>query len=385
MPQGQLRTLQDCEDFIRGCTLFGTGGGGAPSKGMKLLSDELAAGRTPAWIDLDDLPDDAWIACAWGMGSIAPSTPEREDKMKAYGLGAWSVEKNLARALQELQEYTGRRLSAVIPLEPGGSNTPNPLAAATSLGLATVDADLAGRAIPEIAQTLPVLAGIPLGPVASVDLWGNVAILRETHSVPMAERIGKHLAVAAFGHTGLAGFLTQVKKLRSAVVPGTLTRCLAVGRAIRAAREQGRCPVDAIVEATGARRLFTGVVTRKEWQDQEGYMIGRSFLVAADNSGRHMEIWFKNENHVAWLDGKPVALSPDLIMVVGTDTGEPRTNTELAEGERVTVLGLPCHPAFRTPEGLRLLGPRHFGFDIDYVPIEELARQVEGDAHDALG
>jgi len=27
---------------------------------------------------------------------------------------------------------------------------------------------------------------------------------------------------------------------------------------------------------------------------------------------------------------------------------------------------------FRTEAGLKLAGPEHFGFDIDYVPIEDL-------------
>jgi hypothetical protein len=29
-------------------------------------------------------------------------------------------------------------------------------------------------------------------------------------------------------------------------------------------------------------------------------------------------------------------------------------------------------PAFRSPKGIEVIGPRHFGFDFDYRPIEEL-------------
>ena len=28
-------------------------------------------------------------------------------------------------------------------------------------------------------------------------------------------------------------------------------------------------------------------------------------------------------------------------------------------------------PQWRTPEGLAVVGPRAFGYDIDYVPVEE--------------
>ncbi len=34
--------------------------------------------------------------------------------------------------------------------------------------------------------------------------------------------------------------------------------------------------------------------------------------------------------------------------------------------------------AFRTPKGLELLGPRHFGFDLDYIPIEERMARLAG-------
>ncbi|MEA2527977.1 MAG: uncharacterized protein QOF73_5204, partial [Thermomicrobiales bacterium] len=37
---------------------------------------------------------------------------------------------------------------------------------------------------------------------------------------------------------------------------------------------------------------------------------------------------------------------------------------------RVVVLGIPCDPRWRTPEGLALVGPGYFGYDATYVPVE---------------
>jgi len=31
---------------------------------------------------------------------------------------------------------------------------------------------------------------------------------------------------------------------------------------------------------------------------------------------------------------------------------------------------------WRTPEGLKYFGPRHFGFDYDYIPVEELVKVI---------
>jgi DUF917 family protein len=39
----------------------------------------------------------------------------------------------------------------------------------------------------------------------------------------------------------------------------------------------------------------------------------------------------------------------------------------------VTALAFPCNEIWRTPRGLALAGPRAFGYEFDYVPIEELA------------
>nr|WP_307724124.1 DUF917 family protein [Pseudonocardia asaccharolytica] len=38
----------------------------------------------------------------------------------------------------------------------------------------------------------------------------------------------------------------------------------------------------------------------------------------------------------------------------------------------MVVLGLLCHPRWRSPEGLALVGPGYFGYHHDYVPIEQL-------------
>jgi hypothetical protein len=39
----------------------------------------------------------------------------------------------------------------------------------------------------------------------------------------------------------------------------------------------------------------------------------------------------------------------------------------------VTVVGIPAAPQWRTQAGIATLGPRHFGFEFDPVPLEERA------------
>ena len=57
--------------------------------------------------------------------------------------------------------------------------------------------------------------------------------------------------------------------------------------------------------------------------------------------------------------------------ILDAEKGEPITTEGLRYGYRVVVLGIPCNAKWRTPAGLKLVGPRYFGYQIDYVPVEE--------------
>lgn len=374
-----LKTREDVDDLIRGLTLLGTGGGGRPDVGREMLLPHVEAGRTVGWAAPETIADDAWVCSVFGMGSIAPAEPLSVEQRAALGYPAeWVIPRPMVRAVEELSAYTGRTLAAIVPFELGAGNTAAPMDAAVRLGLAIVDGDCAGRAIPELAQTTAAIAGIPFAPGAVADPWGNVLIVKETSSAHLAERIGKMISIATKlpdmkAPCAHAGFLMRGRELKSIVVPGGITRALAVGRAIRQALGRREDPVGAAARALGGWVLFRGRVRAKEWESREGYMFGTATVEGEGGDGGHtLRIWFKNENHLTWHDGRPWVLSPDLIMVMDAESGTPYTNTLLPEGIRVGVVGAPAHPKLRTPEALALLGPRHYGWDLAYTPIEQL-------------
>ena len=82
----------------------------------------------------------------------------------------------------------------------------------------------------------------------------------------------------------------------------------------------------------------------------------------------HLVIHFQNEALMAIRDGEAVVSVPDLIVVLDAETGQPITTEALRYGFRVVVLAIPCDPKWRTPAGLALVGPRYFGYDVDYAP-----------------
>jgi DUF917 family protein len=372
MPRGALRNRQDCEDFIRGCLFMGTGGGGGVEWGMGMLDAALKEGLNIEWVDVSEIPDDVWTCTPYGMGSIAPPTPETEAEIKRMDLVDRLGDRAMEVAVQELGKYAGVQIGAIVPAELGAGNTPAPLITGVRLGIPVVDGDYSGRAIPEEMQGTPYLYEKNSWPFSSVDRWGNVCIVKETCNPYMLERIGKMLAVAAYGMTTMAATLLIGREMKEIVVPGTLTKCLELGRAIRQARERGDEPVQAAIEHTGGWLLFEGEVTGKDWEDRKGYMFGTTHIKGTgDYAGHTLDVWFENENHVSWLDGEPYVCSPDLVTIADRETGEGFTNTVIAAGHRVAVVGIKGLEAFRSERGLAGAGPRYFGFDIDYVAIEE--------------
>ena len=92
-----------------------------------------------------------------------------------------------------------------------------------------------------------------------------------------------------------------------------------------------------------------------------------------EHAGEELALEFQNEFLVARRGEEVLASVPDLITVVDSDTGEPTTTEELRYGFRVAVLAAPCDRRWRTAAGLALVGPRAFGYDFDFVALEERA------------
>ena len=63
-------------------------------------------------------------------------------------------------------------------------------------------------------------------------------------------------------------------------------------------------------------------------------------------------------------------LEPNDICIVSTDAAEPITTELLRYGQRVSVVGIRCHPLLASSEALAVVGPGAFGYDVPYAPLE---------------
>jgi len=88
-----------------------------------------------------------------------------------------------------------------------------------------------------------------------------------------------------------------------------------------------------------------------------------------EDRGSRLEIAFQNEWVVAWRDEVPIAMSPDLICVLDTVSGEAFGTETIGYGRRVSVVALPAPAVFLSPKGLQHVGPRAFGYDIEFNSV----------------
>lgn len=344
---GELRHI------ARGAAILGTGGGGDPYIG-RLVAEQAVREYGPVLAaEVHEIPDDALVA---GIGMIgAPAV--MIEKLPA---GAEAV-----TAFLMLQRELGRPITHVLPIEVGGMNSLAPFPVAASLGLPVLDADCMGRAFPMVQMVVCTLDGVLASPLALADEKGNSIVLdvRDNH---WAERLARS-ATVRMGCTALmSSFPMSGRQARDVTIPGTLTLAARLGRLVDQARRSRTDPCAAVASFLGGRTLFTGKVVDVARATVPGFSKGEAWLAGPDGATCRLE--FQNEHLVASLDGELVASVPDLICVLD-DEGEPIPAERLRYGQRVAVVGAPCHPRWRTPEGLALVGPAAFGYSHEYVPL----------------
>ena len=125
-----------------------------------------------------------------------------------------------------------------------------------------------------------------------------------------------------------------------------------------------------------ASYFIAGKITDKAISIQGGYDVGEITIAAFDGQSPDLTISVKNEYLLATLNtpegAKVLASVPDLIVLVDYETSEPINAERIKYGQRVGVFAVGCPDCFRTEDALKVVSPKCFGFDVDYVPLEEL-------------
>lgn len=358
-------TKQDVEDLATGAAILGTGGGGDPYLGKLMALSVLEKGMKINVIPPEEVPDDALIIPSAAMG-----TPTVLIEKISKG-------DEVLHAFNRLKKIFGREVFATMPLEAGGVNSINPLTVGAKCGIPIVDADGMGRAFPELQMTTFHVNGIPSTPMTLADEKGNVVIIDAVDNV-WAEKLARVVTVRFGGTAWISLYPMTGKDVKRAGVPKTLSLARDIGRSIRLARVEKSDPIEAILKITHGYRLFEGKIVDVQRRIVSGFARGEASIEGTGKYGdSRLVLQFQNENLVAIRDGEVICSVPDLISVLDIDTGFPITTEYLRYGYRVAVIGMPSNEKWRTEKALKVVGPRYFGYEIDYVPIEKRARRKD--------
>ncbi|MDO8431637.1 MAG: DUF917 domain-containing protein [Candidatus Binatus sp.] len=372
----------DISALALGSAVLGCGGGGNSYYGQLVASRALAADSSVRVIDIEEMD-----ARAFALTSAAVGAPliclEKPPSMSALRVGVDS-----AKAL--LHGSVGAFFAAEI----GGLQCMFPLMLAAETGLPLLDGDGMGRAFPELQMSTFAIYGTTPGlpTVLSSDrglLFDNVSAMLKYAPPPADsrdsgdvrfERAVRKICADDGGLIYLTAAFDQPSLSRT-IVRGSIHLALKIGRAVESARSANTDPIAALIDAGCGKRFIGGKIVDVERHFRGGHDWGEVRLEGIDDSrarsssrdrGRVARISFKNEYLILWLDGEVVLTVPDLITLAETETGTPVSTEILRPGLRVTVVGLPCSPLLRSPAALRAVGPRAFGYDLEYVSIDRI-------------
>jgi uncharacterized protein len=347
--------LDDIEALAVGAWILGTGGGGSPYLGLLNLRRLYAEGYRVQLMSPLDLADDDWVAVVSNMGAPLVGQERLADS------------RSIARAVHMQEEINNITFRAVMSVEIGGGNGVQALMAAAHLGIPVVDADCMGRAFPEAQMTSVAIGDLRPYPCTLYDPRGIEAVVTKVPSWKWMERASRKICVEMGSIASTSKAPRTGREVKDWGIHFTTTKAIRIGRAVEAASRRHDDPIAALLASEGGKKLFTGKIVDVARRTTEGFLRGSALVEGSDDDrGHRLKLSFQNEWIVAWRDKQPIAMSPDLICVLDSVNGHGIGTETVRYGQRVTVVALPAPEVLTTPRGLEFVGPRAFGYDLDF-------------------
>ena len=349
-----------------GAVFLATGGGGDPHVAYLTTHQVLTKSGGVELINVDDLKDEDYVVTIGGVGAPTVSL-ELLPSISAPG-----------NVLSLFEKHVGRHVDAVVSFEIGGGNSMIPMIAAAQRGIPVVDGDGMGRALPEAQMMTYPIAGVKPTPAVALDYAGNVATF-ETDSTTTYERHIRSIT------TAMGGMITAAEHpmtgSHSSSPPLSPIPCRFPSRSEKCcSQNRGSAheiftPLKTVFSNSIYGELFhlyTGKVIDYTSRIVGGYDVGKAVIQSFGNDTPNLEVAIKNEYLVATVDGQVLASVPDLIVMLDYETSTPINAERLRYGQRVSVFAVGCPEYYRKPRALNVVAPRCFGFDFDFVPVEQL-------------
>lgn len=369
--QPEIRNLteQEAVDMVVGTGIYCSRAGDTQGY-IEKVKTAFKAGKTLQMISIEELPD-SWMGVQ--IGGLGGGDPWPEVVKRYAHLNLKGFDPDQYDPEKTLSEYIGKPFQALYSVESGQFTSA--LLRASKLGIPLIDGDPTARCVPEVPMTF-VNGGVPWAPIAGQTMFGDTFIFTKVRDAYRVEDMARALAIGSGGGVFLALNPLTGAVLKKNLAPNFHSQAGRLGRAAREAVAAKKDPVAAVVATGNGYLLFTGKVTKSDTKGDRGFSWADVEIAGSGKfSGSTYRIYNKNENMVAWRDDKFDAAAPDIIALLDPRTGWAIQSEKLDGyplGIEVAVVGIPAVPMNRTAKAAEVMGPRHFGFDIDFVPLEKL-------------
>lgn len=356
---------QEIIDILNGCTVLGTGGGGELAEGIAYIDEALALGKRFRLIEISEVPAGSILCTPYMLGAISPLSDAQEE---LYSQLVRNNSHSIISAYKRMKAYIDKDIYGTICCELGGSNTAISFYLAAMFDGFIIDADPAGRAVPEITHSTYFLNDLPASPIITANEFGECFICENIKDDQRAESVVRALAKVSRNDIAAIDHILPVEQLSSALIHGTISKALRLGQIMSQSYAQQLSVANAIAKQENGKLEFEGKVTHFEFETLDGFTMGQ-FSLSGINTfyGQRYQVDVKNENMLGRLNGKIQVTIPDLICAIDIDKGMPITNPNFVNGMNVSIIILPAPEAFLTKRGLSIFGPRYAGIDADYV------------------
>jgi len=348
-------TIENLEDLAAGSAILGSGGGGDTTIPYKIARYEMEKHGPVSLANIFELTSDATIL---PLGFIGAPVAAVE---KIASGNEFSV------VIHAIEQALGKKIDFVMPFEIGGISAFVPLIIAAQAKIPILDADMMGRAFPEAQMSSANLQNVMASPGAVVDFLGNSVIIFAKDSLAL-EKLGRQ-ATVAMGSIGAFGFFPiSGAQAPLVTIPKSITKALAIGKTYRETQKKGKNSLDAILKLCKGVFLGSGKITDIDRVISNGFLEGS---ITIQNKDETIKLMFQNEFLIAKLNEQIVATTPDILVLFEQETAVPIMCESLQYGIKVNLVALPAPEIWTTSAGLALVGPRHFGYDVDYQPIRK--------------
>lgn len=382
----KINSLEQLNNIVLGGAFLGSGGGGGIEDGKKMAKFIIDNCQEISVYQPDDIPINlknkkGAVVCFTGSPKAGQSNP---------------IYHAPYNAVQALQDTMKEKIEFLLPVEIGGVNSLAPLTVASKNNdIAIIDGDGAGRAVPQLENTLYATKGISVYPNGVANdpsgtkyplVYSSFNITNSSNNVTdspadVLESLVRSLFDAKeYGEQGgVASYTMTGQKVKDVVIKNTLSLTHELGRLINKSLTDRKSPIKPVLNFLDSLQwkyysFGPAKVTKiSEPVPTGGFDKGR---IEIQNGTKKLNLIYENENLFAYYDGDQNniwAMAPDLICYIN-DQG-PVTNVEIKEGLDITVIGIAVNNAMRinkiTDRFMTILSNLQC-YKGSYIPIENL-------------